>query len=107
MKTSLFLIAALSIFCTSCVNQPIQTTQVVDDRPEISIVWEHNAVDEDSAYLFVDGQNFGPVSKFTYPDHSTHILIGEHLIEIKTNNQVIYSKQDYFGESQSYQLEVR
>lgn len=106
MKTSLFLIAALSLFCTSCVNQPVQTTQVVDDRPQITIVWNHDTVDADSAYLFVDGQNFGPVSNFKYPTHSTHILIGEHFIEIKSNRQVIYSKQDYFGENQSYQLEV-
>lgn len=105
MKRTLLIVATLALFSASCAYQPSQTTEVVDDRPQLSVVWQHSS-DAENALLFVDGQSFGSVSQYLYPDNSVPILIGEHVIEVRTNGVVIYSEQGYFGENQDYQLEV-
>lgn len=107
MKKILILAAVLSLFNVSCAYQPHQTTQVVDDRPQLSFVWQRSSLDANSATLFVDGQSFGSVAQYLYPNSSVPLLVGEHLIEVRTSNQIIFSKEDYFGENQDYKLEVQ
>ncbi|RUO77518.1 hypothetical protein [Idiomarina seosinensis] len=106
MKKALLLAASLSLLTTACAYQPHQETQVVDDRPQVSFVWQHDSVDADQAEVYVDGQRFGTVSEFAYPDNAVPVLIGEHVIEVRHGDTVLYSKRDYFGESISYKLEV-
>lgn len=106
MKKALLLAASLSLLTTACAYQPHQETQVVDNRPQVSFVWQNTAVDADQAVVYVDGERFGPVEKFLYPEHSVPLLIGEHLIEVRNGDTVLYSKRGYFGENISYKLEV-
>ena len=97
----------LCVAASGCVYQPNQTTQAVDDRPQVSIAWKHRSITPETAYLYIDGQNFGAVSQFLYPNNSVGVLIGEHLVEVRANGSVIYSQQQYFGEKQSYTVEIR
>lgn len=106
MKKALLLAASLSLLTTACAYQPHQETQVVDDRPQISFVWQHDSIAADQAEVYVDGQRFGTVAEFAYPDNAVPVLIGEHEIEVRNGNTVLYSKRDYFGASVSYKLEV-
>lgn len=106
MKKQLLLVASLTLFSASCAYQPAQSTQAVDDRPQVSFMWQSNA-DASNSQLFVDGQSFGSVEQYLYPEHSVPVLIGEHVVEIRTNGKVIFRHQGYFGENQDYQLEVK
>ena len=106
MKKALLFAASLSLLTTACAYQSHQETQVVDDRPQISFVWQHASIDADQADVYVDGQRFGTVAEFAYPDNAVPVLIGEHVIEVRHGNTVVYSKRDYFGEGISYKLEV-
>jgi len=106
MKKALLLATSLSLLTTACAYQPHQETQVVDDRPQISFVWQYDNIDAEQAEVYVDGQRFGTVAEFAYPANSVPVLIGEHVIEVRHGNTVLYSKRDYFGESISYKLEV-
>jgi hypothetical protein len=106
MKKALLFAASLSLLTTACAYQPHQETQVVDDRPQISFVWQYDNIDAEQADVYVDGQRFGTVAEFAYPANSVPVLIGEHVIEVRHGNTVLYSKRDYFGENMSYKLEV-
>ncbi|MAD52837.1 hypothetical protein [Idiomarina sp. UBA3162] len=106
MKIALLFAASLSLLTTACAYQPHQETQVVDDRPQISFVWQYDNIEAEQAEVYVDGQRFGSVAEFAYPESSVPVLIGEHVIEVRHGTTVLYSKRDYFGESTSYKLEV-
>ena len=83
MKIALLFAASLSLLTTACAYQPHQETQVVDDRPQISFVWQYDNIEAEQAEVYVDGQRFGSVAEFAYPESSVPVLIGEHVIEVR------------------------
>lgn len=91
-------IALMALFLSACsINGPVSQQSSVDDRPTVTFdVGGYNPV---KLMLYVDGFSYGALAKYQYQRTELRLLPGKHLIEVYRNEQLIYSKQQHFGES--------
>jgi len=98
------LITALTIFIVAgCANHVTTQTQVVDTRPVVSFSVNSQT---NGMSLFVDDLDQGALSNYEYPKSAIRLLPGQHKIEIKKNNKVIFTDSRYFSEGVDYKIDV-
>lgn len=96
------LLLALPVL-SGCAKQPTQLTEIRDLRPLVSFNVTGSA---QQMTLYVDGQTYGPISQYLYPQAAVRLLAGEHLIEVRHGQSVIYSETRYFSEGLDYTIQV-
>lgn len=86
----------------SCAKQPTQFTSVVDSSPTANF----KAMDTTGMTLFVDGVNYGSLDQYVYPERAVTLIPGQHVIQIRKNDVVVFTEDVYFSEATHRTIEI-
>lgn len=101
------LIAIFAVLCLAgCVDTPVQSSQVVDDRPRLT--FDTSLLGDDvSAYeVVIDGVNYGSINQYQTTEATMRIVSGSHKISVVYGGQVVYETKVYLGENSTRVIKV-
>ncbi|TXR54376.1 hypothetical protein [Reinekea thalattae] len=103
MRYAIVLFFTITLSACS-INGPVTQQATIDDRPTVTFdVGGYNPV---KLMLYVDGFSYGALAKYQYKRTELKLLPGKHLVEVYHNDQLIYSRRQYFGESTASVIKV-
>jgi len=102
IRLMLAVVATASL--ASCAQQPVSTTQEVDNRPQVSFTYTDPAIAEYD--LYIDGAAYGQVGDYMHPERALQVISGPHLIEVKRDSTVIFSTKVHYSENTDYTVKV-
>ncbi|HEY7774672.1 MAG TPA: hypothetical protein VIC26_15920 [Marinagarivorans sp.] len=102
----ILVLAVVISFCMGCVNNPVSTTEVIDDRPRLT--FDASALGKElSRYqLVIDGVNYGSITQYLKDESSLRIVPGNHVVDVQLDGQSIFSKTVYLGENTTRVVKV-
>lgn len=86
-----------------CTKQPTEFTSVVDDSPTASF----NVPDSSDLTLWVDGISYGKLALYEYPSRALKLIPGQHVIEVRRDQQVIFKEKHYFSEATHRTIDIK
>lgn len=91
---------------SGCVNKPVSTTEVVDDRPRLTL--DTSALGKQVAQyqLLIDGVNYGSVTQYLKDESTLRVVPGKHVVEVVLEGQRIFSQDVYLGENTTRTIKV-
>ena len=98
----LLIALSMALFLLGCsVNSPVKSASVVDDRPRIS--FEIKDYEPELLELYIDNVSYGTAERYLADNDSgaeaaLRILPGNHKIELRMGNRIVFEKTDYFAE---------
>ena len=101
----LLLVIFIALF-SGCVNKPVSTTEVIDDRPRLMFDISALSKNVSQYQLVIDGVNYGSVSQYLKDEASLRIVPGNHVVDVQLEGQTVFSKDVYLGENTTRVIKV-